>query len=957
MITKKIITPYVLRNKRDYQEKRSFVSSASTSGSGTATPVGSSFLAAMEDVAIVNVSDDNFLQYNSSTEKWVNISKQDFVSSVGILLADANETITGTWWFKSRVNATAFALKNDTYGTIGEIAWAENIRAFAIHADYTNYEDAKILIQPGSGVSGVNTGYGTRTEFKPGGDVDFRGHINFVNTKSLKFKGTSILQYENGNLYLGTTGIQTGSNNIAIGHHINFNGRSNSIGIGYNVRIYDDYTFQVGWQDKFRLDLIDGDMVSGVITFLKVRAWYDFSSINYVSGILGSGTLWDMNAGGGLTFFEVDNMRVRNELRVHIFKKDIVKASNGFRFISDAAEIAESTLISTTSSTFKIVDDGTNATFDPGTLLWAKSISDDGSLQITGTQITVGNQVATGTTNGKNWIEYGVSSVRSSGYLYAGDVIVRVSGGYLLEDASSQYSPFIDIYDGVVAWDDFRSADKLKLRLGNLEGISSPFFDTISGYGLYSENVYLKGTIVVTGGNAATTSFATNEASTYAATALDTAKDYTDEEQQLLVDDLDTILENAVTNGTTIITGGYINTNFLDADVVRSTIITTDYIEGITLNFVRGRIGNWVISASALYNSFEGTRFIINNSEEITPHAGGRRGITMYNDNYTLSSSASVKVIQVGMLANVDSPSSYPTVPNYGFRIMTGNSTDTYKDVFRADKNGAFIGGITITEDSLISSDNRWSINADGTVKFTSGEMGGFRIGSNSLTGIMQEGQSRRFVIYPTGFLAFIDNDSNQWAGIGRNTFPATTAWTSLARFENAAINYTGNLGAYYSIKNGGSFDFNNSYAPNDKNIAIWISNGDIRINNGNVRTYNDWYYTSLSNNIYELPIDFSKKFLLDVSGTTYSRVNLPNFYEISNAIGTLGFNSYNSVWRFTVIIKLSRDSTQGIRVYANFGSMYDNAGNGVSYISINRGEVVEFLWDGARWNLLFVTR
>jgi hypothetical protein len=254
-----------------------------------------------------------------------------------------------------------------------------------------------------------------------------------------------------------------------------------------------------------------------VINDFKVTTKVESAS-GFTSGVLGAGTRYDMDDGNG-SFFEVDNMRIRNELRAHIFKKDIVKASNAYLFITDSAEIATTTTITDDTSTFRVVEDGTNASFNHQDLLWAKNLQDDGSLQATGVKLNVMVQPqfvwdkstqewdnntsipftgyteftsGTDATSGKNFTEYNVYAVESAGTLNAGDTIVRVSGGNILNDASSSQSPFIDIYDGVTEWSQFQDVSKTKVRLGNLAGVSNA-----SGFGLFTENAFLTGSLVV----------------------------------------------------------------------------------------------------------------------------------------------------------------------------------------------------------------------------------------------------------------------------------------------------------------------------------------------------------------------------------------------------------------------------------------------------------------------------
>lgn len=73
-----------------------------------------------------------------------------------------------------------------------------------------------------------------------------------------------------------------------------------------------------------------------------------------------------------------------------------------------------------------------------------------------------------------------------------GNTLVR-QGIYL--SANEANSPYIDVYDNT-------GTNNLKVRLGNLSGITDTDIqaEPLSGYGLYGENVYLKGTFIAQGG-------------------------------------------------------------------------------------------------------------------------------------------------------------------------------------------------------------------------------------------------------------------------------------------------------------------------------------------------------------------------------------------------------------------------------------------------------------------------
>jgi hypothetical protein len=183
---------------------------------------------------------------------------------------------------------------------------------------------------------------------------------------------------------------------------------------------------------------------------------------NYVSGILGIGWRIDPDTTGG-SFFEVDNMRIRHTLRTHVFKKDIVKASNGILYISDSAEIAADCTVNAdntttlTNNVIRIKKGEGNATFSVDDTVWFKDITDGG-----GTINSVKFDIASvyDDTN-SDYDEYTVKNVTAAGNLIDGGTLVRISGPHILLDASSTYAPFIDWYNDTT----------LYARIGNLNGI------------------------------------------------------------------------------------------------------------------------------------------------------------------------------------------------------------------------------------------------------------------------------------------------------------------------------------------------------------------------------------------------------------------------------------------------------------------------------------------------------
>lgn len=208
---------------------------------------------------------------------------------------------------------------------------------------------------------------------------------------------------------------------------------------------------------------------------------------NFVSGIFGTG--FQLKELAGESNLEIDNITVRNSLRTHIFQKDVVKATNGYLYVSDAIVIDEAT-----ATTVKTRDDK-SAVFVGADLPVTMTLKDVNSSTgiITDVEFTLDSIASSG---GSGDTEYTIYNVTYNTGAYTdvqdGMTAVRTSGGSILLDASSTYSPFIAIYD-----DDLTEYT----RMGKLDGITSDQFGALSGYGFWaSGSAYLEGTINATSG-------------------------------------------------------------------------------------------------------------------------------------------------------------------------------------------------------------------------------------------------------------------------------------------------------------------------------------------------------------------------------------------------------------------------------------------------------------------------
>ncbi|MGL5690360.1 MAG: hypothetical protein ACRDD8_05995 [Bacteroidales bacterium] len=202
----------------------------------------------------------------------------------------------------------------------------------------------------------------------------------------------------------------------------------------------------------------------------------------------------------------------------------------------------------------------------------------------------------------------------------------------------------------------------------------------------------------------------------------------------------------------TVIVGGYIKTSLIDAEFIKTNIITTGYIEGLALNFTSGNIGGWTMSSDKIYGgnitmsvsggikntSGNTVYWDLNNNGSGSLGVGsirwsndgsgaigsGDTGISWRNGNITLGNKVSLSWGSI-----TDSPE-IPT--SMDWNNITGNKPNgTY-----IDKNGIYTGYLTASNfkanTAIIESAHIKSINAD---IITAGTLSVDRIATNSIHG------------------------------------------------------------------------------------------------------------------------------------------------------------------------------------------------------------------------------
>ena len=219
----------------------------------------------------------------------------------------------------------------------------------------------------------------------------------------------------------------------------------------------------------------------------------NISSDPFSSGFTGAG--WRLTP----TSFETTDMVLRGTLSVYELLIQQVRATNGSIFVSATGKVA--TVNSQTEVVFEDPSGHSVTPFAVNDILLMQRVSLDSNsvvkrifakvTNVNGLTLTLG--AVTGAPSNTGSIEEGDEFVRIGNTNTAS----RQGGVYLTADDSG--APIIDIFSGVTSYATWNSTNKVKARLGRLDGIT----DTDAGlsgsqsnyFGLYSNNVHLKGTI------------------------------------------------------------------------------------------------------------------------------------------------------------------------------------------------------------------------------------------------------------------------------------------------------------------------------------------------------------------------------------------------------------------------------------------------------------------------------
>jgi len=173
-------------------------------------------------------------------------------------------------------------------------------------------------------------------------------------------------------------------------------------------------------------------------------------------------------------YAEFEDVKIRGRISSSVFEYDKMSAVGGQLLIGNSSVLAEDITLAQTTITTE------DSVFSLNEILRVKVGNNDEYLQITDVS-NAPNYVVIRGLNGYSYVWSKGTAIISTG---------TTDSGFISLDAVSNYSPFIDIIlRNSLCYNDITT----KVRLGNLEGISDISYGTLNGYGLYSDNVYLKG--------------------------------------------------------------------------------------------------------------------------------------------------------------------------------------------------------------------------------------------------------------------------------------------------------------------------------------------------------------------------------------------------------------------------------------------------------------------------------
>lgn len=509
-----------------------------------------------------------------------------------------------------------------------------------------------------------------------------------------------------------------------------------------------------------------------------------FQSDTFSSGFAGSGyrinkeTASEFSSPNTAYNIEIDNMIVRGTLSVYELLIQQIRATNGAIFVTSAAKVASASGLSATDDVGTITfDDPSGKSLCPfadGDIIMMQRVDPGATVA----QNAAGN--ATGVVKKLVYLVNGSPSgatitVENAGfnnlsYPVEGDEFVRIGNDgttsnrdgviYLTSDDSN--APYIDIKSAIDSYSDWYG-NVPKVRLGNLTGIT---YDSasLSGYGLYSENVYLTGKITASSGYIGNGSSGFTINNTYIGNGKATLTDsnsgvYVGTDGIALgassvfkvtsagaLTASSATITGTVTSSAGAIGGWDINSGYLEKDGTRLNAGSNNGYLGIGVTAYDANDGIWLGEVSSGVYKFsiknsDGSKYLRYTDSAFEIEAG----------NFSLNSSGNITATNVDITGAITATSG-----SFAGSLSVGSGNN----ILRVDTDGdLWIGHATqgsapfqVTKAGVVTAS---SITATGTI--TAGTGSSFATGSSSNVAITTAGNTKlaqgRFEFQETGDL------------------------------------------------------------------------------------------------------------------------------------------------------------------------------------------------------------
>jgi hypothetical protein len=694
---------------------------------------------------------------------------------------------------------------------------------------------------------------------------------------------------------------------------------------GSSFVIADDTTLSAGGTSGTQRLVINSSGNIGIGTAspsIRLEVSGSIGAPNFTSGFTGGS--WRLDYSPTSSSLEVDNLTVRGTMRVYELLINQIRATNGTLFVSSVGKVE--TVTGTSPTFFLSFDTGSGGTlghgFAVGDIIRAQRVNPGNpssfvyrsDLTVTGISangkfVTASLQGSTtAPSGGMEFVRLGNTSSLSN----------RQGTVYLTADDTN--APFIDVIDGVAShadWNTASGSNRLKTRMGRLNGITSTNFGALSGYGFYaSGSAFLEGGINATTGRIANWVISGNSitssnlhltssnggvirmGSTLPASHTSGTGIFLSGSGQVLIgnatgnriqfdgSNVTISSSNAVLKGNSVEISGS-NFHLLNGNITASNVNLSGNITATT-----GNIGGFAITANALTGSgfyisggaaatgffISSSGFNVKGNGNITASAGRIGGFNITND--VLSGT--------GFLLSGSATGTGFFISSSGFNVKAnGNIT----------ASAGRIGGFTITNDVLSGtgfllsgsatgtgffiSSSGFNVKANGNITASAGLVGGWNLATASLS----QGDVNLLATSVSGGL-FVTSGSERILTVGN--FNNVTVSTSPGIFATASL--------FRSSSNG--------------TATVVSSSNSLTISRLTSTVPTDFVTTTVTQSLGTIPAG-------RVIALTYTYADLTNY--TSSAVGVTWNNTSPSHTSQTTLVGPSSNSTNLLPTTSSF--------------------------------------